>query len=329
VSRVLNHESNVRPETREQVLRVVAELKYRPKLSARSLAGARSFVIGMLYYDPSAAFVAGMQRGATQRCRESGYHLVVESFEPDARDIAAQLDHMLGALQPDGMILTPPICDNAEVLAAIEASGTPCVLVSPGERGRHVPQVRLDEVRAAEELTTLLLELGHRRIAFVKGPAEQAASAWRLKGFTKAMRAHGLKVEEQYVSEGDFTFPSGVSAAERLLSRRVPPTAVFASNDDMALGIIATAERMGLKVPDDLSVVGFDDAPAANLVWPPLTTVRQPLFDMAVAAVEMLLSRVSPQATATETAPLRVLPHEIVLRSSAAPPRSRKVREAG
>jgi LacI family transcriptional regulator len=324
VSRVLNHEPNVRPETREQVLRVVAEMNYRPKLSARSLAGARSFVFGLLYYDPSAAFVAGMQRGATLRCRESGYHLVVESFGSDAPDLTHQLGHMLAALRPDGMILTPPICDNAEVLKAIEASGTPCVLISPGERGKHVPQVRLDEVRAAEELTQLLIDLGHRRIGFIRGPSTQAASAWRERGFLKAMRAHGLEVDPQWVCEGDFNFASGVAAAEQLLGRRRSPTAVFAGNDDMALGLLAEAQRRGVKVPGELSIVGFDDAPAASLVWPALTTVRQPLFDMAVAAVEMLLARVArPSDEGRVLQGVRVLPHEVVLRASAAAPATR------
>jgi LacI family transcriptional regulator len=324
VSRVLNHEPNVRPETREQVLRVVAEMNYRPKLSARSLAGARSFLLGLLYYDPSAAFVATMQRGATLRCRESGYHLVVESFGPDAHNLEQQLHHMLATLQPDGMVLTPPICDNAQVLKAIEASGTPCVLISPGDSGKHVPQVRLDEVRAAEELTQLLIDLGHRRIGFIKGAPEQAASGWRWRGFSKAMRARELEVDPQWVCEGDFSFPSGVAAAEQLLGRRKAPTAVFASNDDMALGLLAEAQRRGVKVPDELSIVGFDDAPGASLVWPALTTVRQPLFDMAVAAVEMLLARVGRQAEGGALPPaVRVLPHELVLRASATAPAMR------
>jgi LacI family transcriptional regulator len=322
VSRVLNHEANVRAQTREAVLRAVAALNYRPSLSARSLAGARSFLFGLLYYDPSAAFVAGLQRGATKRCRESGYHLVVESFGSDASDIAQQLDHMLAALRPDGVILTPPLCDNAEVLASLAAAGTPCVLLSPGARGKHLPQVRMDEVRAAEQLTERLIALGHRRIGFVKGQPAQVASSWRFKGFAKAMRAHGLPLDESLVCEGDFMFDSGVAAGERLLARRAAPTAIFASNDDMALGVLAAARHRGLQVPEQLSIVGFDDAPAASLVWPPLTTVRQPVFEMAVAAVEMLLERTGRRATAPagEPALQRVLPHELMLRGSTAPP---------
>jgi LacI family transcriptional regulator len=325
VSRVLNNEPNVRPETRELVLRVAGELNYRPKLSARSLAGARSFLIGLLYYDPSAAFVAGVQRGATMRCREAGYHLVVEALGSAAPDIGAQLDHMLSALRPDGVILTPPICDNAEVLAAMEATRTPCVLISPGHQGKRLPHVRMDDVHAAEELTNLLISLGHRHIAFIKGASDQAASAWRLRGFRQAMRAHELEVDESLLCQGSFTFASGEAAAHQLLSRRSPPTAVFASNDDMALGVLAAAHRLGVRIPDDLSVVGFDDSPAASLVWPALTTVRQPVMDMAAAAVDMLIARTSQAGiqAAQGGAVSRVLPHELVVRASTAAPARR------
>ncbi len=326
VSRVLNNEANVRPETRELVMRVAAELRYRPKLSARSLAGARSFLIGLLYYDPSAAFVAGMQRGATLRCRESGYHLVVESIEDRAStDMALQVDHMLAALRPDGMILTPPLCDNAALLEAIDTASTPCVLISPGRAGQARPHVRMDDVRAAQELTNLLISLGHRRIAFIRGARDQAAAEWRLRGFRQAMKAHGLPVDDALLCDGDFRFRSGEAAAHRLLGLRTPPTAVFASNDDMALGVLAAAQRLGVQVPQQLSIAGFDDSPAASLVWPGLTTVRQPLLEMAEAAVDMLVAR-EPDAEAGAS---RVLPHELVVRAStAAVPRPAASRRA-
>jgi LacI family transcriptional regulator len=315
VSRVMNNEANVRPETREQVLRVVAELKYRPKLSARSLPGGRSFLIGLLYYDPSAEFIAGVQRGATMRCRERGYHVVVESFSGDQQGLVSQLDQMLAALRPDGMILTPPICDNPAVIAALKSAGTPCVLISPGRAGRKLPHVRMDDEHAAAEVAEHLLGLGHRRIGLVEGPPDQAAASWRRKGFERALRAHGVALEERWVARGAFTFDSGLQAAEQLLRQRTPPTAVFASNDDMALAVLATAQRMGLQVPHDLSIVGFDDSPAAGLVWPALTTVRQPVFEMACAAVDMLVAR--PAAGEGGTSPAScVLPHELVLRAS-------------
>ncbi len=317
VSRVVNREPGVHEQTREQVLAVVARLNYRPKQSARSLAGARSFLIGLMYYDPSAAFVGGVQKGAAVRCREAGYHLVVESLENDAADIGTQVDRMVSALRPDGMILTPPLCDNPKVLRALADSGTPVVLISPGEHDPTLATVRMDDVHAAEEVTHLLISLGHERIAFIKGAPDQAASALRYQGFRQAMAAHGLTMEDELVYQGDFTFPSGVAGAHQLLSRLVRPTAVFASNDDMALGVLAAAHRLGLAVPAELSVVGFDDSQAATLVFPPLTTVRQPIEDMARMAVDLL---VAPPA---DGAVNRVLMHELVVRDSTAAPSGR------
>ena len=326
VSRVLNNEPGVLEKTRHQVLKVVADMKYRPKLSARSLAGARSYLICLLYYDFSAAFVAGVQAGATRRCREAGYHLVVEALHNDAPDIGAQVERMVSTLRPDGMILTPPLCDNAKVLAALRESQTPCVLMSPGRISRSQPSVHMDDVHAAEEVTSLLIGLGHRRIAFVKGAIDQPVSALRYKGFTRAMAAHGLEVVPKLVCQGDFTFPSGIQAAHQLLEGGERPSAVFASNDDMALGVLAAALRLGLQVPANLSIAGFDDAAACKLVWPPLTTVRQPVDEMARVAVDMLIG---PQRGADGThavaeadaALQRVLPYELLVRESTARPR--------
>lgn len=322
VSRVLNREPGVHEQTREQVQAVMDQLNYRPKLSARNLAGARSFLIGLLYYDPSAAFVGGVQKGAAVRCREEGYHLVVESIENDAPDIDAQVDRMVSALRPDGMILTPPLCDNPQVLKALADRGTPTVLLSPGEHDPALLSVRMDDVRAAEEVTRLLIELGHERIGFIRGATDQAASALRYQGFCRAMQAAGLPVDEALVYQGDFTFPSGVAGAQQLLARRTRPTAIFASNDDMALGVLTAAQRQGIAVPAELSIVGFDDSPSATLVWPPLTTVRQPVEDMARMAVDLLVAP-SGGAAASEPAE-RVLPYQLVVRDSTAARRRRR-----
>lgn len=317
VSRVLNHEPGVHESTRAQVLKVVEALRYRPKQSARSLAGGRSFLIGLLYYDPSASFVGSVQQGATLRCRELGYHLVVESLHNDAPDLRQQIDRMVLALRPDGMILTPPLCDNPEVLAALRDSGTPCVLMSPERDITGVPSVRMDDVHAAEEITNLLLSLGHQHIAFIKGPADQSASALRYQGYVNALRTHGLEPDPELIQPGLFTFASGRDAAHQLLSRRQRPTAVFAANDDMALGVLAAAQRLGLNVPGELSVTGFDDSPTAAVVWPALTTVRQPVAEMARVAVEMLIAAQRPDMEAPAESELhKVLAHELVVRDS-------------
>jgi LacI family transcriptional regulator len=321
VSRVMNKEPTVHADTRARVQEAVAALNYRPQLSARSLAGARSFLIGLLYYDPSAAFVAGVQRGATLGCREAGRHLVVESLREDAVDVQAQIEAMLAALRPDGMILTPPLCDNPVILETLRASRTPCVLISPAGDGAGMASVRMDDALAAEELTNLLVSLGHQAIAFIEG--HQAASQRRREGYERALKAHGLAVDPALVVPGTFQFESGVAAARRLFALPAPPTAIFAANDDMALGALTEAQRLGIAVPGDVAIVGFDDSRAATLVWPELTTVRQPLAEMAMAAVAMLLAG-EARLDVDAPAPVRVLPHEVVVRgSTAAPARGR------
>lgn len=332
VSRVINEEPGVNPETRERVLSAVAKLRYLPKLSARSLAGARSFLIGLLYYDPSAAYVGRVQQGATVRCREAGYHLVVESLHDDAPAIGQQVERMVSALRPDGMILTPPLCDNAQVLKTLLESGTPCVLVSPARDYKGWPSVRMDDVLAAEEITNLLISLGHERIAFIKGPTNQAASGLRYQGYLRAMKTHKVEVIPQLVHDGKFTFASGLDAAHHLLSRRVKPTAVFASNDDMALGVLAAAQRLGLGVPGDISIAGFDDSIASDLVWPTLTTVRQPMEEMARVAVDMLIGKNRNHSGAGPAPiPHEVLRHQLLVRdsTSAPSPSSRVARKRG
>ena len=290
----------------------------------RSLAGARSFLIGLLYFDPSAAFISGVQQGATMRCRGAGYHLVVEVDGQRRRTTSGEQVHrMVSALRPDGMITTPPLCDNPHVLKALHESGTPTVLVSPARQRKDMPSVRMDDVHAAEEITNLLLSLGHRRIAFIRGAADQAASALRHQGFVNAMKAARVDIAPELIIDGDFRFESGVTATHQLLKLRHHPTAVFASNDDMALGVLAAAQRQGLAIPGDLAIAGFDDSPASSLVWPPLTTMRQPTLAMARTAVDLLVGTPTVEGTPgtrTTSAVQRVLPHELIVRDSTSAP---------
>ena len=319
VSRVLNAEPNVVPALRERVMASVAALNYRPNVNARSLAGARSYLLGLLYYASSAAFVVGLQRGATTRCRQRGYHLVVEPLEDGAADLAQQISQMISALRPDGMILAPPVSDNAEVIRLLAAAGTPCVLISPGDCNPARGSVSMDDTLAAREMTEYLLALGHRRIGFICGPAAQAAAPRRLAGYAQALAAHGLALDPALVVQGDFTFRTGQEACDALLNLATPPTAIFAANDDMALGAAVAAQRRGLQVPSGLSIAGFDDSPLASLAWPQLSTVRQPVVEMAETAVDLLVARPGTAADEAGTT-ASVLGHTLVIRQSTAAP---------
>jgi len=189
------------------------------------------------------------------------------------------------------------------------------VLISPGAEGHGMAAVRMDDALAAEELTNLLISLGHKDIAFIEG--NQSASVRRRAGYARALEAHGIAVDPRLVMPGNFQFEAGVAAAQALFASAKPPTAIFAANDDMALGALTAAQRLGIAVPHDVAIVGFDDSRAATLVWPELTTVRQPLAEMAMAAVDMLLAGAAKPG---EAPPVRVLPHEVVVRGSTAAP---------
>ncbi|PVM86717.1 LacI family DNA-binding transcriptional regulator [Caulobacter endophyticus] len=317
VSRVLNREPNVKADTRDRVQEAVAALNYRPNISARSLAGSKAYLIGVFFDNPSPAYVTDVQLGAIGRCRTEGYHLIVEPLDSEG-DVEEQVAPMLATLRMDGVILTPPVCDDVRVLDVLDAEGVPYVRLSPDKDLDRSAYVRMDDMAAAYEMTAHLIKLGHKDIAFIKGHPDHGAAHLRYDGYAKAMADHGLAVREDRVAQGWFSFRSGFEAAETLLAGADRPTAIFASNDDMALGVMAVANRLRLNVPETLSVAGFDDTPGAKVVWPQLTTVRQPIQAMAAAAADLLLSG-DLKGEDGAAPPSRLLDFELVLRESTGP----------
>ncbi len=290
VSRVINGEKNVREATRQRVEKAIADLAYAPNPAARSLASAGALRIGLLYSNPSAAYLSEFLLGSLDQCSRMAVQLVVEKCEPDVDQLTA-VDHMIEA-GIDGVLLPPPLCDSAVIVERLHRAGIPTVVVASGEPLPTVSAIRIDDFRAAQLMTRHLIDLGHRRIGFVKGHPNQTASALREAGFMAAMATAGLEVEDRLVVQGYFTYRSGLDAADQLLSMRHHPTAIFASNDDMAAGIVSVAHRQGLDVPEDLTVVGFDDTALATTVWPPLTTIRQPVAEMSREAVQVLVEAI-------------------------------------
>ncbi len=320
VSRVMNAMPNVRPETRDLVMSAVAALNYRPNISARSLAKARSFLIAVFFDNPSAGYVTEFQLGAIARCREAGFHLTMEPIDALAPDLDGIVLPLISALRVDGVILTSPVSDNQLVLQVLQDSGTPYVRIAPDQVQGGAPEVRMDDVQAAYEMTRHLIDLGHRDIGFIRGHPTHSAARLRFDGFCKAMADRGLEVRDRWIQQGFFSFRSGFECAEALLSASDRPTAIFASNDDMALGAMAMAYRLGLNIPNDLSIAGFDDTPAGSVMWPQLTTVRQPIFDMGAAAADLIISGEAKAALAAHNCPSRVLEFRIIARESTAPP---------
>jgi LacI family transcriptional regulator len=321
VSRVVNGEPGVRPETRARVEAVVAELGYVPNPAARLLAGVGQIRIALLYRNPSAAYLSEMLVGSLAQASRSQAQLVVERCDPD--DDTAATTRRLSERGLDGVVLPPPLCDFAGLRDLLWASGIPAVLVATGTPPSGFCAVTIDDRAGAEQMTRHLLSLGHRRIGFVTGDPAQTATARRLDGYRAALAAAGTTPEPALVAAGDYSYRSGLHAAEQLLSREAPSSAIFASNDDMAAAAVAIAHRRGLDVPRDLTVVGFDDTAIATTMWPELTTIRQPIAEIAQAAIAMLIAGAGRVGTGgPSTIEHRVLPHQLIRRSSDGPARS-------
>jgi LacI family transcriptional regulator len=314
VSRVLNREPNVTQQTRDKVLSAASELAYRPNIFARSLASEKSFLIGLLFDNPSASYVAGIQFGALAKCREEGYHLIVEVFDSAAPDLGQRVLSLVRESALHGVILTPPLCDSPAVLEALTRAETRFVRVAPDRPLPGARQVSIDDERAAFDLTNYLIGLGHRRIGHIRGHPGHGAAYLREDGFRAALKQAGVEFDPELVVQGYFSYQSGMEAAEKLLSLPDRPTAIFASNDDMAAATLAMAHKYNLRTPEDLSVAGFDDSLVAQVVWPRLTTCRQPISEMAAAAVSMLAQRGDSAADGSPR-----LDHELVIRESTAP----------
>ncbi|MEL6473458.1 MAG: LacI family DNA-binding transcriptional regulator [Pseudomonadota bacterium] len=316
VSRVLNNEPNVRGETRARVLEAASALGYRPNPAARSLAGARSYFIAHFFDNPVRDYVSRANSGLYAACRRHNY-LVLPEPVADWRDsVDERLTAFLTTSRVDGVVLSPPVCDVSALTDGLRRAGTPFVSLSPDRRFGHGPRVYIDERAAAAMMTRHLIELGHRSIAFITGPAEHGAAAAREIGFVETLRAGGLDVSACPIEKGDFSMRSGVVAAERLFGLPSRPTAVFAANDSMAAGVMMAAYKAGISVPRELSIAGFDASYIGGELWPPLTTVRQPVSMMAEQAAECIIAAIGDAEPDPLDAKLDV---ELIVRESTGP----------
>ena len=313
VSRVINQEPYVTETTRTRVLKSMAELGYMANVSAQRLASGRAGAIGFVYHNPSWQYVTTALQGVLEKAREAGLETVIHPCDArDARSCEDILD-LVRRRSVDGFIFTPP-CDVAtNVLARLLAAGVPFVRITPQERDSALAYVTADDRQGAFAMTHFLLGLGHRRIGFIMGDPNQIASHHRLEGYKDALAAHPLPFDEALLQTGDFSYKSGVHCAHALLRAPQPPTAIFASNDDMAAGVLSVAHELDIPVPDQLSVAGFDNIDLAWQVYPTLTTVAQPIHDIAVGAAEILVSMLRGEATQTEH---RTLNTSLIIRAS-------------
>ena len=314
VSRVLNNEPNVTEDIRRRVRESAEALNYHPNVLAQALVRRRSHLIGLVYENPSPSYVVELQMGVLDRLRDERYRLVVIPVS-SVSEREGEVVGLLRSAALDGVVLAPPASDNPRILKDLAAAGIRFARIAPTRDIEAGPSNLLDDAAAAREAAEHLLDLGHREIAIIKGDPTHASSVMRMKGYDQAFAAAGVTIRPERVEQGLFTRDSGHAAALRLLRLPDPPTAILAQNDDMALGALMAAREIGVRVPQDLSIVGFDDSEVSRIAWPSITTIRQPVFEMAVAAADMVLA----QLEGGDVLRRRAHPHRLIVRESSGP----------
>lgn len=326
VSRVINNEGSVRDSTRAAVDAAILDLGYSPNRAARSLASANQMQVCLLYANSSSTYLSATLLGALEQVRENDTQLVVAECEGEADAERTIKDQLKGGIS--GVLLVPPLADSLPLLNLLKERDVPTVTMGPQLVGERISSVMIDDRSATRTMTEYLIGLGHRRIGFITGNPKYLVSEVRTSGYRDALEAAGIEWRPELVATGRFSYRSGLKAADRLLSLPEIPTAIAASNDEMAAATISVAHRRHIDVPGELTVTGFDDTLLATTVWPEITTIRQPISDMSHAAIDLLTRsiRASRAGGNTECEHL-TLDYSLIERESSAPPGRRATRD--
>lgn len=324
VSHVINQTRRVRADTRERVLQAMHELDYQPNRLARSLRNRRTQTLGVLLPNNANPFFALVLGGIEAAAYDHDYNVILGNANDDPARELAYLDILLSK-QVDGVVLVSTGADP-QVLDFLAARNTPVVMVdrSPGDAYEDFPvdTVFTENMQGGLLATEYLIGLGHQRIACISGPSRINSSAARVVGYRQALAAAGLACDERLIVTGDFQHESGYRACEALLRLPDPPTAIFVCNDLMAVGALCAIHEAGLRVPDDVSVVGFDDVPLASFTVPRLTTVAQPAHELGVRAVTLLVRRIMKRDVPAHH---ELLPVALIKRDSCQPYSGRRL----
>lgn len=317
VSRVINSSPLLNEETRQRVLQVIRETGYIPNPQARALALRRNFLIGLIHDNPNAQMVLNVQQGILEALQGTEFELVVRPVDRGSAMMLEDIRHFLERQRLFGVIILPPISENDALARLCDEVGCRYVRMGSAQLDDPDHMVASNDREAVREATSYLVAQGHRLIGLIAGPHGFRSAAERRRGFEDALAAAGMKLPRSLIAEGNYTFDSGVAAAERLLDLAPRPTAIFASNDEMATGVVFAARQRGIKVPEELSIIGFDDTPFAAHMWPPLTTVRWPIVSMARSAAMKIVVNASEEDSAGEPS---MFLSTLVRRASVAPP---------
>ena len=313
VSRVINREDSVAKETRRKVLAAIEDLEYVPNLWAQRLRSGQSGVIALLFYDATPSYIMDVINGLMD-CGDQ-YHYTINLHRVNVKD-PKQVDHILsvaGQKQIEGFVITPP-CDNSEQLIdGLHRMKFPFVQLSPRKRTNEYAWVSATDEEGSCEAARYLLALGHNRIGIIQGDVDHQASWDRLNGYKFALQEAGVNIDEGLIKQGGWTFRSGLREARSLMSIPQPPSAIMAADDQVAAGIIQAAWELGVNCPEQISVIGFDDVPLARQITPPLTTIKQPISEIAHKAMTVLIEQLIP-GTNQETS--FQIPTELIIRNS-------------
>ena len=292
VSRVINKEKNVSEKTKEIVIKSIQKLGFKPNKSAQSLRSKRSHMIALLYNNPNKHYLADIQGGILRLCKETGYNLVLQECDYTNVNLGLEITEFIDDFSIDGLIVTPPLSDMNEFLEHLNQTQTEYSIIAPSNTRKVKSYVSSNDYEASYAMTNKIINKGHLNIGFIKGHHKHSASHLRFNGFTEALKDRGMSLNSEWVKEGNFSFDSGFSAGLELLKSHNKPSVIFASNDYMAAGVMKAAQMNGINIPLDLSLVGFDDSPLAAQLWPSLTTIRQPVEEMAYHAARLLLGNI-------------------------------------
>jgi LacI family transcriptional regulator len=328
VSRVLNNGPNVRPGLRDKVRSAVDALGFKVNVQARNLAGRTSGQIALVHLsdvdtEPNSYYHAALELGALRFCAAHGFEVATRTVGPDPETAQQQIWTMFEEHWVTGIILTPPLSDDPILLADARKRGLAiiCVAADP-DAVATAPVIGIDDFTAGRDIARHLIGLGHRRFGYIHGLAGHRSAERRFNGLRHELAAAGITDESIVEERGTFTFHSGIECAQRILESQPRPTALMCANDDMAAGALLAIHRAGLAIPGDISVTGFDDTPLSEIVWPPLTTVHQPIKQIGHDAANLLVAMIGRASQADDEQARQITAaHYLVEReSTGAPP---------
>lgn len=315
VSRVMHGYEHISPKTRQKVEVALEQLRYAASPVINHLRYKSSLSIGVLYGDPSSGYQSKLNHALLKACAESGRYLALELFDEKSIDWRGQLEAFLDRTGIGHLVLLPPMCDAVDLHDLLRERGVNHVLISPSSPMQGASSIAIDDRLAARTMTDHLLSLGHTKIGHISGRPGHVATLLRQQGYEESLQRAAIAINPDYIATGLFEFRTALDCADQMLSLDERPTAIFAANDEMAAAVIMTANRLGLRVPEDISVAGFDNTQIAETIWPELTTVAQPFYGFAKAALESIYSHSTTDETLSKT---RILDFELILRGSTA-----------